>query len=132
MLVRSQPCKRFRIKSQTKKNFSTFQTWRERRREDIWEAPKTSTLPQTGRRTRVLLRWRHWRGAQVLKVGRRLLLQHNYHYRRRRHGHGQFRGVHISMGKFQSGFLKKHIIFPGCICFPDYKNIRVEHFDPGK
>ena len=42
------------------------------------------------------------------------------------------RGVHISMGKFQSGFLKKHIIFPGCICFPDYKNIRVEHFDPGK
>ena len=42
------------------------------------------------------------------------------------------RGVHISMGKFQSGFLKKHIIFPGCICFPDYKNIRVEFFDPGK
>ena len=36
------------------------------------------------------------------------------------------------MGKFQSGFLKKHIIFPGCICFPDYKNIRVEFFDPGK
>ena len=42
------------------------------------------------------------------------------------------RGVHISMGKFQSGFLKKHILFPGCICFPDYKNIRVEFFDPGK
>ena len=42
------------------------------------------------------------------------------------------RGVHISMGKFQRGFLKKHIIFPGCICFPDYKNIRVEFFDPGK
>ena len=42
------------------------------------------------------------------------------------------RGVHISMGKFQSGFLKKHIIFPGCICFPDYKYIRVEFFDPGK
>ena len=42
------------------------------------------------------------------------------------------RGVHISMGKFQSGFLKKHIIFPGCILLPDYKNIRVEHFDPGK
>ena len=38
------------------------------------------------------------------------------------------RGVHISMGKFQSGFLKKHIIFPGCICFSDYKNIRVEFF----
>ena len=33
---------------------------------------------------------------------------------------------------YQSGFLKKHIIFPGCICFPDYKNIRVEFFDPGK
>ena len=42
------------------------------------------------------------------------------------------RGVHISMGKFQSGFLKKHIIFPGCICFPGYKKIRVEFFDPGK
>ena len=42
------------------------------------------------------------------------------------------RGVHISMGKFQSGSLKKHVIFPGCICSPDYKNIRVEHFDPGK
>ena len=42
------------------------------------------------------------------------------------------RGGHISMGKFQSGFLKKHIIFPGCILLPDYKNIRVEHFDPGK
>ena len=42
------------------------------------------------------------------------------------------RAVHISMGKFQSGFLKKHIIFPGCILLPDYKNIRVEHFDPGK
>ena len=43
------------------------------------------------------------------------------------------RGGHISMGKFQSGFLKKHIIFPGCICFPDYKNIGVELFDdPGK
>ena len=28
------------------------------------------------------------------------------------------RGGHISMGKFQSGFLKKHIIFPDCICFP--------------
>ena len=84
MLVRSQPCKRFRIKSKTKKNFSTFQTWRERRRGDIWEGLRTSTLPPTGRQTRVLLKWRHWRGAQVLKVGRRLLLQHNYH---RRHGH---------------------------------------------
>jgi len=42
------------------------------------------------------------------------------------------RGVHISMGKFQSGFLKKHIIFPGCILLPDYKNIRVEHFGPRK
>ena len=42
------------------------------------------------------------------------------------------RGVHISMGKFQSGSLKKHVIFPGCICSPDYKNIRVEHFDPRK
>ena len=31
------------------------------------------------------------------------------------------RGGHISMGKFQSGFLKKHIIFPDCICFPGYK-----------
>ena len=41
-------------------------------------------------------------------------------------------GVHISMGKFQSGFLKKHIIFPGCICFPGYKNIGVELFYPGK
>ena len=41
-------------------------------------------------------------------------------------------GVHISMGKLQRGFLKKHIIFPGCICFPDYKNIKVEFFDPGK
>ena len=45
--------------------------------------------------------------------------------------HIYIRGVRISMGKFQSGFLKKHIIFPGCICFPD-KNIRVEFFDPGK
>ena len=34
------------------------------------------------------------------------------------------RGVHISMGKFQSGFLKKHIIFPDCICFPGYKKYR--------
>ena len=42
------------------------------------------------------------------------------------------RGVHISMGKFQSGFLKKHIIFPGCILFPESKYVRVEHFDPGK
>ena len=41
------------------------------------------------------------------------------------------RGAHISMGKCQTGFLRKHIIFPGCICFPD-KNIRVEFFDPGK
>ena len=30
-------------------------------------------------------------------------------------------GGHISIGKFQSGFLKKHIIFPDCICFPGYK-----------
>ena len=42
------------------------------------------------------------------------------------------RGVHISMGKFQSGFLKKHIIFPGCILLPESKYVRVEHFDPGK
>ena len=42
------------------------------------------------------------------------------------------RGVHISMGKFESGFLKKHIIFPGCILFPESKYVRVEHFDPGK
>ena len=42
------------------------------------------------------------------------------------------RGVHITMGKFQSGFLKKHIIFPGCIMFPESKYVRVEHFDPGK
>ena len=41
------------------------------------------------------------------------------------------RGVQISMVKFQSGFLKKHIIFPGCICFPDYKNIRVEFLTQG-
>ena len=34
------------------------------------------------------------------------------------------RGVHISMGKFQSGFLKKHISFPDCICFPGYKKYR--------
>ena len=43
--------------------------------------------------------------------------------------HGE---LHISMGKFQSGFLKKHIIFPGCILFPESKYVRVEHFDPGK
>ena len=92
MLVRSQPCKRFRIENLKTKQ-KLFQTWRERRREDIWEAPKTSTLPQTGRRTRVSLRWRHWRGAQVLKVGRRLLLQHNYHCRHRRHGHGHIVAV---------------------------------------
>ena len=42
------------------------------------------------------------------------------------------RGGHISMGKFQSGFLKKHIIFPGYILFPESKYVRVEHFDPGK
>ena len=42
------------------------------------------------------------------------------------------RVVHISMGKFQSGFLKKHIIFPGCILLPENKYVRVEHFDPGK
>ena len=42
------------------------------------------------------------------------------------------RGVHISMGKLQSGFLKKHIIFPGCILLPESKYVRVEHFDPGK
>ena len=42
------------------------------------------------------------------------------------------RGVHISMGKFQSGFLKKHIVFPGCILLPESKYVRVEHFDPGK
>ena len=30
----------------------------------------------------------------------------------------------ISMGKFQIGFLKKHIIFPDCICFPGYKKYR--------
>ena len=42
------------------------------------------------------------------------------------------RGVHISMGKFQSGFLKKHIIFPGCILLPESKYVRVEQFDPEK
>ena len=42
------------------------------------------------------------------------------------------RGVHISMGKFQSGFLKKHIAVPGCILLPENKYVRVEHFDPGK
>ena len=42
------------------------------------------------------------------------------------------RGVHISMGKFQSGFLKKHIIFPGCILLPESKYVRVEQFDTGK
>ena len=42
------------------------------------------------------------------------------------------RGAHISKGKFQSGFLKKHITFPGCICFPQFKNIRVELIDSGK
>ena len=36
------------------------------------------------------------------------------------------------MGKFQSGFLKKHIIFPGCILLSENKYVRVEHFDPGK
>ena len=46
--------------------------------------------------------------------------------------HMSVRGVHISMGKFQSGFLKKHIIFPGCILLPESKYVRVEHFDPGK
>ena len=35
------------------------------------------------------------------------------------------------MGKIQNGFLKKHIIFPGCICFLDYKNIRVEFLIQG-
>ena len=38
------------------------------------------------------------------------------------------RGVHISMGKFQSGFLKKHISFPDCICFPGYKKYRSSAF----
>ena len=42
------------------------------------------------------------------------------------------RGVHISMGKFQSVFLKKHIAVPGCILLPENKYVRVEHFDPGK
>ena len=42
------------------------------------------------------------------------------------------RGVHISMGKIQNGFLKKHIIFPGCNLFPENKYVRVEHFDPRK
>ena len=42
------------------------------------------------------------------------------------------RGVHISMGKFQNGFLKKHIAVPGCILLPENKYVRVEHFDPGK
>ena len=42
------------------------------------------------------------------------------------------RGVHISMGKFQSGFLKKHIAVPGCILLPEHKYVRVERFDPGK
>ena len=46
--------------------------------------------------------------------------------------HTSIRGVHISMRKFQSGFLKKHIIFPGCILFPGSEYVRVEHFDPGK
>ena len=36
------------------------------------------------------------------------------------------------MGKFQSGFLKKHIAVPGCILLPENKYVRVEHFDPGK
>ena len=42
------------------------------------------------------------------------------------------RGVHISMGKFQNGFLKKHIAVPGCILLPEHKYVRVERFDPGK
>ena len=42
------------------------------------------------------------------------------------------RGTHMSMGKFQSGFLnKKNIIFPWCISFPQFKNIGVEIFYPG-
>ena len=36
------------------------------------------------------------------------------------------RGGHISMGKFQSGFLKKHIIFPDCICFPGFDLCRFD------
>ena len=34
------------------------------------------------------------------------------------------RGVHISMGKFQSGVHKKHITVPGCILLPYYKKYR--------
>ena len=45
---------------------------------------------------------------------------------------GIYRGVHISMGKFQNGFLKKHIAVPGCILLPEHKYVRVERFDPGK
>ena len=45
---------------------------------------------------------------------------------------GEIRGVHISMGKFQNGFLKKHIAFPACILLPEHKYVRVERFDPGK
>ena len=32
----------------------------------------------------------------------------------------------------QSDFLKKHITYPGCICFSQLRNIRAELVDPGK
>ena len=42
--------------------------------------------------------------------------------------HIYIRGVRISMGKFQSGFLKKHIIFPGCILLPENKWVIFGYF----